>query len=245
VYNSLTDAHGRATFEPANHDLVVSDPFQDRMSHQAHLARIHRSGIVAVIRAASGELLCDVAEALVAGGVDVMEVTFTVPRAQDVLAQVTQRLGGKILLGAGTVLDCETARIAILAGAEFIVSPTVNRRVIQLARRYGKLVMPGAMTPTEVLTAWECGADIVKIFPSEITGPGYLKALAGPLPQIRLMPTGGVNLQTAADYLRAGAFALGVGGSLVDPRAVAAGELKQIESLARQFVDVVRRARES
>ena len=213
------------------------------MSSHANLARIHRSGIVAVIRADRGESLADVAEALVAGGVGVMEVTFTVPRAHEALAQVAQRLGDKVLLGAGTVLDSETARIAILSGAEFLVSPTVNRRVIRLARRYDKLVIPGALTPTEALSAWEAGADIVKIFPSDVTGPAYLRALGGPLPQVRLMPTGGVNLDTAADFLRAGAFALGVGGSLVDPRAVAAGELTKIEKLARQFVEIVRQVR--
>ncbi len=215
------------------------------MNKEAHLARVRQTGIVAVIRAASGELLVDVAEALVAGGVDVMEVTFTVPQAHQVLARVAERLGDRILLGAGTVLDPETARIALLSGAEFIVSPTVNVDVIRLCRRYDKLAMPGAFTPTEVLTAWEAGADIVKVFPSDVTGPAYLKALRGPLPQIRLMPTGGVNLQTAADFLAAGAFALGVGGSLVDPKAVAAGDLAKIEQLARQFRDVIRQARGS
>jgi 2-dehydro-3-deoxyphosphogluconate aldolase/(4S)-4-hydroxy-2-oxoglutarate aldolase len=208
-----------------------------------HLSRVHSSGIIAVIRAASGELLADVAEALLAGGVDVMEVTFTVPRAHIVLERVAERLGDRILLGAGTVLDTETARLALLSGAEFIVSPTVNTDVIQLCRRYDKLVLPGALTPTEVLTAWEAGADIVKIFPSDLTGPAYLKALAGPLPQVRMMPTGGVNLQTAADFLKAGAYALGIGGSLVDPQAVAAGDLKKIESLAKQYVEIVRKTR--
>jgi 2-dehydro-3-deoxyphosphogluconate aldolase/(4S)-4-hydroxy-2-oxoglutarate aldolase len=207
------------------------------------LAKVHSTGIIAVIRAASGELLADVAEALVAGGVEVMEVTFTVPKAHQVLEQVSQRLGDRILLGAGTVLDPETARIALLSGAEFIVSPTVNVDVIKLCRRYDKLVLPGALTPTEVLTAWEAGADIVKIFPSDLTGPAYLKALAGPLPQVRMMPTGGVNLQTAAEFLKAGAFALGIGGSLVDPKAVAAGDLKKIETLARQYVEIVRQHR--
>jgi 2-dehydro-3-deoxyphosphogluconate aldolase/(4S)-4-hydroxy-2-oxoglutarate aldolase len=215
------------------------------MSKETDLERVRRCGIVAVIRAASGERLADVAEALVAGGVDVMEVTFTVPHAARVLEQVAERLGGRILLGAGTVLDPETARIALVSGAEFIVSPTVNLDVIRLCRRYDKLVMPGALTPTEVLTAWEAGADVVKIFPSEVTGPAYLKALAGPLPQIRLMPTGGVNLETAAAFLRAGAFALGVGGSLVNPQAVAAGDLAKIEQLARQFVEIVKRLRSS
>ncbi len=214
------------------------------MSKEANLARSARqTGIVAVIRAASGELLVEVAEALVAGGDDVMEVTFTVPQAHQVLARVAERLGDRILLGAGTVLDPETARIALLSGAEFIVSPSVNVDVIRLCRRYDKLAMPGAFTPTEVLTAWEAGADIVKVFPSDISGPAYLKALHGPLPQIRLMPTGGVNLQTAADFLAAGAFALGVGGSLVDPKAVAAGDLATIEQLARQFRDVIRQVR--
>jgi 2-dehydro-3-deoxyphosphogluconate aldolase/(4S)-4-hydroxy-2-oxoglutarate aldolase len=130
-----------------------------------------------------------------------------------------------------------------LAGAKFIVSPTLNLDVIRLCQRYDKLVLPGALTPTEVLTAWEHGADIVKIFPSDLTGPPYLKALHGPLPQIRLMPTGGVNLLTAADFLRAGACALGIGGSLVEAEAVAAGNMARIESLARQYVQVVRETR--
>ena len=214
-----------------------------KMSKESNLDRLGRSGIVAVIRAASGELLVDVAEALVAGGVDVMEVTFTVPQAHQVLARVAERLGSKILLGAGTVLDTETARIALLSGAEFIVSPTVNVDVIRLCRRYDKLALPGALTPTEILTAWEAGADIVKVFPSDSAGPAYLKALRGPLPHIRLMPTGGVSLDTAAAFLKAGAFALGVGGSLVDPQAVAAGNLSQIEGLARRFREIVRQTR--
>ena len=213
------------------------------MPKQSALSRVESTGIVAVIRAASGELLADVAEALLAGGIEVMEVTFTVPRAHQVIERVAERLGNRILLGAGTVLDTETARIALLSGAEFIVSPTVNVDVIQLCRRYDKLVMPGALTPTEVLTAWEAGADVVKIFPSDLTGPAYLKALAGPLPQVRMMPTGGVNLQTAADFLRAGAFALGIGSSLVDPQAVETGNFKKIESLAAQFVEIVQRTR--
>ncbi len=215
------------------------------MAKEIDLARISRTGIVAVIRATSGELLADVAEALAAGGVEVLEVTFTVPRAPRVIETVSQRLGDKVLLGAGTVLDPETARIALLSGADFVVAPTVNVDVIRVCRRYDKLVMPGALTPTEVLTAWESGADIVKIFPSELTGPPYLKALSGPLPQVRMMPTGGVNLETAPAFLRAGAFALGVGGSLVDPKAIAAGDLSRIESLARQFVDVVKQTRAS
>jgi len=210
---------------------------------QDPLARVLNSGIVAVVRAASGELLADVAEALVAGGVDVLEITFTVPHATRVLEKVADRLGDKVLLGAGTVLDTETARAALLAGAEYLVSPTVNLDVIAMCKRYGKLVMPGALTPTEILSAWQAGADIVKVFPSEITGPKYLKAVHGPLPQIRLMPTGGVNLETAAAFLKAGACSLGIGGSLVDPQAIASGDLAKIESLAKQYVKIVRDTR--
>jgi 2-dehydro-3-deoxyphosphogluconate aldolase/(4S)-4-hydroxy-2-oxoglutarate aldolase len=207
------------------------------------LERILHSGVVAVVRAASGELLADVAEALLAGGVEGIEITFTVPRAQHVLEQVADRLGDKIVLGAGTVLDTETARIAILAGARFIVAPTVNLEVISLCRRYSRLIMPGALTPTEILSAWEAGADIVKVFPSELTGPGYLKAIHGPLPQVRLMPTGGVNLKTAAEFLKAGACALGIGSSLVDPQAVANREFAKISDLAKQYVEIVRQIR--
>src|SRR5947208_4129466 len=166
------------------------------------LERVLDRAIVAVIRADSAELLVDVAEALVAGGVEIMEVTFTVPRATQVLEKVAAKLGSRILLGAGTVLDTETARTAILSGAEFIVSPAVNTQVIELCRRYSKLVMPGALTPTEVVTAWQAGADIVKIFPSELTGPKYIKSPRAPLPQIRMMPTGRDNLDTAEEVLK-------------------------------------------
>lgn len=214
------------------------------MSREQDLQRVLHSGIVAVIRADNGDLLVDVAEALLAGGVDVMEVTFTVPGAVKVLEKVASQVGDRALVGAGTVLDSETARIAILAGAEFVVSPSTNVDVIELCRRYDKLVMPGALTPTEVVTAWQAGADIVKIFPSDVGGPKYLKALRGPLPQVRMMPTGGVDLQTAGQFLHAGACALGVGGSLVEKKAVAAGDMARIESLAQQFVKTVRDARD-
>ncbi|HEX7380191.1 MAG TPA: bifunctional 4-hydroxy-2-oxoglutarate aldolase/2-dehydro-3-deoxy-phosphogluconate aldolase [Pirellulales bacterium] len=199
--------------------------------------------VVAIIRSSDASKLVDVAEALVAGGVSVMEVTFTVPRAHKVLEKVADQLGDRVLLGAGTVLDAATARIAILAGAEFIVSPIVSQEVIACCRRYSKLSLPGALTPTEIMNAWEAGADIVKIFPSEVTGPAYLKAVHAPLPQVRLMPTGGVNLETAADYLRAGACALGIGGSLVESKAVAAGDFARIENLARQYMAIVRETR--
>jgi 2-dehydro-3-deoxyphosphogluconate aldolase/(4S)-4-hydroxy-2-oxoglutarate aldolase len=207
------------------------------------LDRILNSGVVAILRATSGEFLADVAEALLAGGVEAIEVTFTVPRCPEVLEQVADRLGDKIVLGAGTVLDPETARAAILAGARFIVSPTVNLDVIQLCRRYSCLVFPGALTPTEILTAWQAGADIVKVFPSDLTGPGYIKAVRRPLPQVRLMPTGGVNLETAADFLKAGACAIGVGSELADPQAIANRQFDKLTALARKYVDIVRAAR--
>lgn len=215
------------------------------MSQPSIVDRVTASGIVAVLRADRPDAVVDIAEALLAGGVDAIEVTFTVPKAHRVLEAVADRLGGKIVLGAGTVLDPETARLAILAGAEFIVSPALNLETIELCRRYSKAVLPGALTPTEVLTAWQAGADVVKIFPSEITGPQYLKALHGPLPQVKLMPTGGVNLETATDFLAAGAVALGVGGSLIEKEAVAAGNLQRIADLAAQYVQIVKDFRAS
>jgi 2-dehydro-3-deoxyphosphogluconate aldolase/(4S)-4-hydroxy-2-oxoglutarate aldolase len=213
------------------------------MTRDRTLARILESGIVAVVRFESSEPLVKVASALVQGGVTAIEVTFTVPGAIDVIRQVRQELGDSITLGAGTVLDPETARAAILAGAEYIVAPTLNHEVIRLCRRYDKAVMPGALTPTEVLSAWEAGADVVKVFPAEVGGPAYLKALRGPLPQIRLMPTGGVDLSTAENFLNAGACCLGVGSALVEPKAVAASDFGRIRDLAAQFTTIVRRFR--
>jgi 2-dehydro-3-deoxyphosphogluconate aldolase/(4S)-4-hydroxy-2-oxoglutarate aldolase len=213
------------------------------MSPTAPLARLIDCGVVAVVRASDPALLADVADSLVAGGVVSIEITFTVPRAHRVLEETAARLGGRGLLGAGSVLDAETARTAILSGAEFVVSPVVSLPVIELCRRYGKLVFPGALTPTEIVTAWQAGADIVKVFPSELTGPAYLSAVRAPLPQVRLMPTGGVTLDTAAAFLRAGACALGVGGALVEKAALEARNLSRLESLARQFVETVRQTR--
>jgi 2-dehydro-3-deoxyphosphogluconate aldolase / (4S)-4-hydroxy-2-oxoglutarate aldolase len=213
------------------------------MSRDRTLARIFESGIVAVVRADTSEPLVKVAKALAQGGVTAIEVTFTVPGAIDVIRQVSHQLGDSIALGAGTVLDAETARAAILAGAEYIVAPTLNHEVIRLCRRYDKAVMPGALTPTEILAAWESGADIVKVFPADVGGPAYLKALRGPLPQIRLMPTGGVDLTTAESFLKAGACCLGVGSALVDPKAVATGDFAQIRDLAARFAAIVRQHR--
>jgi len=213
------------------------------MSRHQDLDRVLQSGIVAVVRSPDSHQLVEVAKALADGGVTVMEITFSVPNALEVIRQVRQALGDRILLGAGTVLDPETARAAILAGAELIVSPTLNFEVIRLCHRYDKLVMPGSFSPTEILAAWDAGADIVKVFPADVVGPAFFKALRGPLPQIRVMPTGGVDLNTAADFLKAGACCLGIGGQLVDPKAVAVGNFDRIRDLARQYIEIVKKTR--
>jgi 2-dehydro-3-deoxyphosphogluconate aldolase/(4S)-4-hydroxy-2-oxoglutarate aldolase len=215
------------------------------MSRQADTQRVLDSGIVAIIRAPSNEQLVQVARTLYEAGIDVQEVTLTVPGALDVIASIRKELADRVLLGAGTVLDTETARAAMLAGAEFIVSPTVNVDVIRMCRRYDKLIMPGAFTPTEVLTAWEAGADFVKIFPADIGGPAHLKALHGPLPQIRLLPTGGVDLETLRSFVEAGAAAVGLGSALVEKQAVADGDMDRIGDLARQYVALMKEVRAS
>jgi 2-dehydro-3-deoxyphosphogluconate aldolase/(4S)-4-hydroxy-2-oxoglutarate aldolase len=214
-----------------------------RMSKESHLRHVLDSGIVAVVRSPDSQQLVDVCRALSDGGVTVVEITMTVPDALDVVRAVRRALGDRLLLGAGTILDAETARAALLAGAEYLVAPTVNLDVIRLCQRYDKLVMPGAFTPTEILAAWEAGADIVKVFPADVLGPPFFKALRGPLPQVRLMPTGGVDLTTAADFLRAGACCLGIGSQLVEPRAVAERNFERIADLARQYVQIVQQAR--
>ncbi len=213
------------------------------MSKESQLQQVLDCGIVAVVRSQDSQQLVEVVRALAEGGVTVAEITMTVPGALDVVRQVRQALGDHVLLGAGTILDPETARAALLAGAEYIVAPTVNLDVIKLCQRYDKLVMPGAFTPTEILTAWEAGADIVKVFPADVVGPAFFKALRGPLPQVRLMPTGGVDLTTAAAFLKAGACCLGVGGQLVETEAVARRDFARIHDLARQYVGIVKQAR--
>lgn len=213
------------------------------MSRHSHLQHILDAGVVAVVRAPDSSHLVEVIRALADGGVTVAEVTLTVPDALDVLKQARKELSNIVLLGAGTVLDSETARLAILAGAEFIVAPTLNFDVIRMCHRYDKIVMPGAFTPTEILAAWDAGADIVKVFPAENLGPAFFKAIRGPLPQIRMMPTGGVDLNTAAAFLRAGACCLGIGSQLVDPKAVANGDYQRLRELARQYMSIVRQTR--
>jgi 2-dehydro-3-deoxyphosphogluconate aldolase/(4S)-4-hydroxy-2-oxoglutarate aldolase len=213
------------------------------MSKENQLRHVLECGIVAVVRSPDSQQLVDVVRALADGGVTVAEITMTVPGALDVVKQVRAALGDRVLLGAGTILDPETARAAILAGAEYIVAPTLNIEVIRLCQRYDKLVMPGAFTPTEILAAWEAGADIVKVFPADVVGAAFFKAIKGPLPQVRVMPTGGVDQTTAAAFLKAGACCLGIGSQLVEPSAVAARNFTRIRELAQQYVAIVKETR--
>lgn len=208
------------------------------------LTEVLETGLVAIIRAPSSDQLVDVTKAIHAGGIRVIEVTMTVPNALDIIAEIHRQLGDQIILGAGSVIDSETARAAMLAGAEFIVSPVVKTDVIQCCKRYGKAVMP-ALTPTEILTAWEAGADVVKVFPGNLGGPDYLKAVKAPLPQVRLMPTGGVNLDTLESFMSAGACAVGLGSSLVTKEILASGDMKQLTELSAQYVAAMKAIKES
>lgn len=208
------------------------------------LALIQEVGLIPIVRAPSAEDAMRAAEAIVAGGIGIAEITMTVPGALRVMEAVAERFGDKVLLGAGTILDPETCRAAMLAGAEFIVTPSLDVRVIEMARRYAKPIFPGALTPTEVVAAWQAGADMVKIFPcGPVGGPKYIKALKGPLPQIEMVPTGGVNLENAAEFIMAGAAAVAVGGELVDVKALKEGKLDQITATAKKFVEAVRAGR--
>jgi 2-dehydro-3-deoxyphosphogluconate aldolase/(4S)-4-hydroxy-2-oxoglutarate aldolase len=214
------------------------------MKKEDVLKHIREIGLLPVLRASSVDEALALAKAIEAGGVTALEVTMTVPGAIDVIRQLVRETAGRILIGAGTVLDPETARACMLAGAAFIVSPSLNLMTIEICRRYSVPVMPGALTPTEVVTAWEAGADVVKVFPcSALGGAKYLKALKGPLPQIEMIPTGGVSLSTAAELLAAGAFALGVGGDLVNPQAIAGGKPELITQTAREYMAIIRNFR--
>ena len=208
------------------------------------LQRIRDTGLIPVVRAESADQAMRAVEAIKAGGVDVLEVTMTVPGAINVIEQLAKAYGGDALIGAGTVLDPATARACIKAGAQFIVSPALNEDTIAFCRDNDIAVFPGALTPTEVLRAWNAGADAVKVFPAgAVGGASYLKALKAPLPRIELVPTGGVSLKTAADFIKAGAMALGVGADLVDMKALREGNAELITERARQFLEIVREAR--
>ena len=205
---------------------------------------IREVGIIPVVRAQSADEAMMAIEAIRAGGISLLEITMTVPGAINVIEKVSQRYGSEAVVGAGTVLDGETARACIQAGAQFVVSPSLNLETIEVCRHAGVAVLPGALTPTEVVQAWSAGADFVKVFPAgAVGGASYIKALKAPLPQIELVPTGGVSLKTAADFIKAGASALGVGADLVDLKALREGQQHIITERAREFVRIVREAR--
>ena len=214
------------------------------MTREEIKQRVIEIGIVPVVRAASAKQALMAAEAVCAGGIPIVEVTMTVPGAVEVIGQLARSMADQILIGAGTVLDAEAARRCLDAGAQFLVSPGFDRETLELAHREGKLMMAAGLTPNEVITAWKAGSDFVKVFPcGSVGGPKYIQALRGPLPQIPLVPTGGVNLSTAADFIRAGATALGVGGELVQADALKAGNAEVITNNARKFVAIVQEAR--
>jgi len=208
------------------------------------IQQIRETGVIPVVRATTSDEAMRAIDAIREGGISVLEITMTVPGALNVIAEVSKRYGKDAVVGAGTVLDAETARSCILNGAQFVVSPALNVDTIECCRRYGVAIMPGALTPTEVVHAWTAGADFVKVFPAgALGGASYLKALKAPLPQIELVPTGGVSLKTAADFIKAGASALGVGADLVDIKAIRDGHASVITERAKQFVEIVREAR--
>jgi 2-dehydro-3-deoxyphosphogluconate aldolase/(4S)-4-hydroxy-2-oxoglutarate aldolase len=214
------------------------------MNKEDILRHIRNVGLVPVLRAPSEEIALAVSAAIEAGGVPLLEVTMTVPGAIDAIKKLINGSNGKVVIGAGTVLDPETARACILAGAQFIVSPSLNLKTIEICHRYSVPVIPGALTPTEIVTAWEAGADVVKVFPcSSVGGAKYIAALRGPLPQINLIPTGGVTLSTAAEFLSAGSFALGIGSDLADPKEIVNGTPETITANARKYVEIVEKFR--
>ncbi len=214
------------------------------MTKQQTLSFITDIGIVPVVRTATAEGAIKAIEAIYRGGVRAAEITMTVPGAIRALEKVADQFGDMIVLGAGTVLDPETARACMLAGAEFFVTPSLKLSTIEMVKRYSKVICPGALTPTEVLTAWDAGADIVKIFPcGNVGGPKYIKALRGPFPHIEMIPTGGVNLETAGEFLKAGACAVAVGGELVDAKTIKEGRFDVIEERTRQYLAAIAKAR--
>jgi 2-dehydro-3-deoxyphosphogluconate aldolase/(4S)-4-hydroxy-2-oxoglutarate aldolase len=217
---------------------------EERCSGMQIFSSIIEIGLVPIVRVSSAESAFQAIEAIHRGGVRAAEITMTVPGAVRVLEKLADRFGDAMILGAGTVLDPETARACMLAGAQFFVTPALNLATIEIAKRYSKAIFPGALTPTEVLTAWEAGADAIKIFPcSAVGGPKYIKALKAPFPQIQMIPTGGVNLLTVGDFLKAGACAVAVGSELVDTATVEQGRFDVIEERARQYLAAVASAR--
>lgn len=214
------------------------------MTSQQILSFLTGIGIVPVVRTPSADAAIQSIEAIYRGGIRSAEITMTVPGAIKALEKIADQFGDKIMLGAGTVLDPETARSCMLAGAQFFVTPSLNLATIEICKRYSKVICAGALTPTEVLAAWQAGSDVVKVFPANaVGGPKYIKALKGPFPQIDLIPTGGVDLETAGEFLKAGACAVAVGGELVNAKLIRENRYIEMEELARQYLAVIARAR--
>jgi 2-dehydro-3-deoxyphosphogluconate aldolase/(4S)-4-hydroxy-2-oxoglutarate aldolase len=214
------------------------------MDKQELFSRMLSDGLIPLIRASSPAEAIEVAGAIKKGCAGFLEITMTIPGGIEVIRELKRQIGDDIIIGAGTVLDSETGRSALLAGAQFLVSPTIHLGLIQLAHRYNVVVIPGAMTPTEILTAWEAGADLVKVFPAGLLGgPEYLKALKGPLPQILLMPSGGISLDNVGSFIRAGASVVAVGGELVEARAVREKKFDRITENTRAFITAIEKAR--
>jgi 2-dehydro-3-deoxyphosphogluconate aldolase / (4S)-4-hydroxy-2-oxoglutarate aldolase len=216
------------------------------VKHFQIVERLRELAVVPIIRTSSADSALAAVEAILEGGINCVEITMTVPKAVQVIEKVANAHGTKVLVGAGTVLDPETARVCQLAGAQFLVTPSLNLRTIELAKRYSLPVFPGALTPTEIVTAWEAGADGVKVFPcSAVGGAKYIRALKAPFPQVELIPTGGVNLETIADFLAAGSTAVGVGGELVDAKSIETRNFDVVTARARQFREIVQKVRSS
>ncbi|MFC4768060.1 bifunctional 4-hydroxy-2-oxoglutarate aldolase/2-dehydro-3-deoxy-phosphogluconate aldolase [Effusibacillus consociatus] len=207
------------------------------------LQRLTESGVIAVIRRVPEEAMEQVAESLVAGGVTSLEVTIDSQSAFAVIRKLSARLKNRAVVGAGTVIDGESARLAIESGADFLFSPSLHQDVIRTALRYGKIAVPGVMTPTEMITAIEWGADLVKIFPAEGLGVQYIKDIKAPFPHVPVIPTGGVNLENVASFIEAGVAAVGIGGNLVDRRAIESNDFDKITEIAKQYVEAIRKAR--
>lgn len=227
-------------------DAYIIDARTSRMTHEQILDAIRKIAVVPVVRTSSADGAIKAIHAIYRGGIRAAEITMTVPGAIRALEKVADEFGDTMVLGAGTVLDPETCRACMLAGAQFIVTPALKVATIEQAKRYSKVILPGALTPTEILTAWEAGADMVKVFPaSAVGGPKYIKALKAPFPQVQLVPTGGVNLDTVMDFMRAGATAVGVGNELIDDKSVQEGHFGVFEERARRFVEAIKTYREN
>ena len=212
-------------------------------SKEHYIKQVSDAGVVAVIRANSKDQLKGITEALLAGGVPSIEVTMSTPKAIAGIEMLADKFGDTAVIGVGTVIDAATARDAISAGAQFVVSPVFDEQIVATTRRYGKIMIPGAFTPTEILRAWTAGADVVKVFPSTVLGPGYFKDILAPLPQLKLTPTGGVDIKNAADWIKAGAVFVGAGSSLVTKDALAKNDWNSVTANAKTFVEVIKAAR--